>query len=88
MLALAGRLPAGQPAGGQRLDVPGTLLVTTARAALGAMLMIGAVLAGYVYFVSLYLQKVLGFTPWRQDWPWSPQRSSSCSPPRCSPASC
>ncbi len=120
MLALAGRLPAGQPAGGQRLDVPGTLLVTAAlaalifglsngqqrgfaapatitalaaalllgagfvgvertaaapmlplpilaartrRAALGAMLMIGAVLAGYVYFVSLYLQKVLGFTP-------------------------
>jgi EmrB/QacA subfamily drug resistance transporter len=120
MLALAGRLPAGQPAGGQHLDVPGALLVTTAlaalifalsngqqhgfaspativvlaaalllgtafvwaertaaapmlplpilaartrRAALGAMLIIGAVLAGYVYFVSLYLQKVLGFTP-------------------------
>jgi hypothetical protein len=120
MLALAGRLPADQPAGGQRLDVPGALLVTTSlaalifglsngqqhgfaspvtitalaaalllsagfvwvertaaapmlplpilaartrRAALGAMLMIGAVLAGYVYFVSLYLQKVRDFTP-------------------------
>ncbi len=120
MLALVRRLPAGQPAGGQRLDVPGALLITTAlaavifglsngqqhgfgslgtiaalvvavllgasfvwvertaaspmvplpileartrRAALGAMLMIGAVLAGYVYFVSLYLQKVRGFTP-------------------------
>ncbi len=120
MLTLAGRLPAGQPAGGQRLDVPGSVLVTTAvaalifglsngqqngfgspatdaalpaaallgaafiwvertaaspmlplqilaartrRAAVGAMLLIGAVLAGYVYFVSLYLQKVRGFTP-------------------------
>jgi EmrB/QacA subfamily drug resistance transporter len=120
MLALAGRLPAGQPAGGQHLDVPGALLVTSAlaalifglsngqqngfaspttitalatalllggsfvwvertaaapmlplpilalrtrRAAVGVMLMIGAVLAGYVYFVSLYLQKVRGFSP-------------------------
>jgi EmrB/QacA subfamily drug resistance transporter len=120
MLALAGRLPAGQPAGGQRLDVPGSVLVTTSlaalifglsngqqhgfgavatiaalagavllgagfiwverttaqpmlplqilaartrRAAVGAMLMMGAVLAGYVYFVSLYLQKVRGFAP-------------------------
>ena len=27
------------------------------------MLLIGAILAGYVYFVSLYLQKVLGFSP-------------------------
>ncbi len=120
MLTLARRLPAGQPAGGQRLDVPGSVLVTTAvaalifglsngqqngfgspatdaalpaaallgaafiwvertaaspmlplqilaartrRAAVGAMLLIGAVLAGYVYFVSLYLQKVRGFTP-------------------------
>ncbi len=34
MLALIGRLPAGRPAGGQRLDVPGALLVTTALAAL------------------------------------------------------
>jgi MFS family permease len=33
------------------------------RAAVAAMLMIGAVLAGYVYFISLYLQKVHGFTP-------------------------
>jgi EmrB/QacA subfamily drug resistance transporter len=33
------------------------------RAAVAAMVMIGAVLAGYVYFVSLFLQKVLHFTP-------------------------
>jgi MFS family permease len=33
------------------------------RAAIAAMLMIGAILAGYVYFASLYLQKVLGFSP-------------------------
>jgi hypothetical protein len=35
----------------------------TRRAAVGAMLLIGAVLAGYVYFTSLYLQKVDGFSP-------------------------
>jgi EmrB/QacA subfamily drug resistance transporter len=33
------------------------------RAAVASMLMIGAVLAGYVYFVSLFLQKVLHFSP-------------------------
>ncbi len=33
------------------------------RAAVTAMVMIGAVLAGYVYFVSLFLQKVLHFSP-------------------------
>ena len=33
------------------------------RAALIAMLLIGAVLADYVYFVSLYLQRVQGFSP-------------------------
>jgi EmrB/QacA subfamily drug resistance transporter len=33
------------------------------RAALAAMVLIGAILAGYVYFASLYLQKVLGFSP-------------------------
>jgi EmrB/QacA subfamily drug resistance transporter len=33
------------------------------RAAVAAMLMIGAILAGYVYFVSLYLQKVQGYSP-------------------------
>jgi len=27
------------------------------------MLLIGAILAGYVYFASLYMQKVLGFSP-------------------------
>jgi EmrB/QacA subfamily drug resistance transporter len=120
MLALVPRLSAARPAGGQRVDVPGAVLVTAAiaalifglssgqqhgftavptiaalaaalvlgvgfvraeqtaaspmvplaivaaptrRAALAAMLLIGAVLAGYVYFVSLYLQKVQGFSP-------------------------
>jgi MFS family permease len=33
------------------------------RAAVAAMLMIGAILAGYVYFISLYLQRVEGFSP-------------------------
>jgi EmrB/QacA subfamily drug resistance transporter len=33
------------------------------RAAVAAMLMIGAVLAGYVYFVSLFLQRVQHFSP-------------------------
>jgi EmrB/QacA subfamily drug resistance transporter len=33
------------------------------RAAVSAMVIIGVVLAGYVYFVSLYLQKVLHFSP-------------------------
>lgn len=35
------------------------------RAAIAAMLMIGAVLAGYVYFISLYLQHVQGYSPVR-----------------------
>jgi EmrB/QacA subfamily drug resistance transporter len=120
MLALLGRLPASRPAGGQRIDVPGCVLVTvsiaalifglsygqqhgfaapvtiaslvlavvlatafvrvertaaapmlplaiisdrTRRAAVGAMVLVGAVLAGYVYFTSLYLQKADGFSP-------------------------
>src|SRR6266704_4159818 len=33
---------------------------STHRAAVGAMLLMGAVLAGYVYFTSLYMQRVLG----------------------------
>jgi EmrB/QacA subfamily drug resistance transporter len=44
--------------------IPPTFLSDPARrAAVAAMLLIGAVLAGYVYFISLYLQKVHGFTP-------------------------
>jgi EmrB/QacA subfamily drug resistance transporter len=35
----------------------------TRRAAVEAMLLIGAILAGYVYFVSLYLQRVEHFSP-------------------------
>src|ERR1700691_3661451 len=35
----------------------------TRRAAVAAMLMIGAVLAGYVYFLSLFLQRVQGLSP-------------------------
>jgi len=33
------------------------------RAAIAAMVLIGAILAGYVYFASLYMQQVLGFSP-------------------------
>ena len=44
--------------------LPPSLLVSrTRRAAVAAMLAIGAVLAGYVYFISLYLQKVHHFSP-------------------------
>lgn len=42
---------------------PSLLAVPARRAAIAAMLLIGAVLAGYVYFISLYLQKVHHFTP-------------------------
>jgi hypothetical protein len=41
------------------------------RAAIAAMLLIGAILAGYVYFASLYMQRVLGFSRWRPAWRWS-----------------
>ena len=120
MLTQLRLLPAGRPAGGDRIDVRGALLVTasiaalifglssgqqhgftalttiislavavllavafvwtertvaapmlplaifaapTRRAAVVAMVIIGAILAGYVYFISLYLQKTLGFSP-------------------------
>jgi hypothetical protein len=44
--------------------LPMSILAEPARrAAIAAMLLIGAILAGYVYFASLYLQKVLGFSP-------------------------
>jgi MFS family permease len=42
---------------------PSFLSEPARRAAVAAMLLIGAVLAGYVYFISLYLQKVQGFSP-------------------------
>jgi EmrB/QacA subfamily drug resistance transporter len=42
---------------------PSLLSVPARRAAVIAMVLIGAVLAGYVYFLSLYLQKVHGFSP-------------------------
>jgi MFS family permease len=42
---------------------PSLLAAPARRAAVAAMLLIGAVLAGYVYFISLYLQKVHHFTP-------------------------
>jgi EmrB/QacA subfamily drug resistance transporter len=42
---------------------PSLLAVPARRAAIAAMLLIGAVLAGYVYFLSLYLQKVHHFSP-------------------------
>jgi MFS family permease len=44
--------------------VPRSILsAPTRRAALIAMLLMGAIVAAYVYFVSLYLQRVEGFTP-------------------------
>ena len=76
MLALVPRLPAGKRSGGGGIDVRGALLVTTGIAAL-----IGAILAGYVYFASLYLQKVLGFSPVEPAWHWSRRRSPWCSSP-------
>jgi hypothetical protein len=39
------------------------LKAPTRRAALAAMLLMGAIVAGYVYYVSLYLQRVKDFTP-------------------------
>jgi MFS family permease len=42
---------------------PSLLAAPARRAAVSAMLLIGAVLAGYVYFLSLYLQKVHHFSP-------------------------
>jgi MFS family permease len=41
----------------------GILAAPTRRGALDAMLLIGAIVAAYVYFVSLYLQGVEGFSP-------------------------
>ncbi|HXW81219.1 MAG TPA: MFS transporter [Acidimicrobiales bacterium] len=44
--------------------LPAVILASpTRRAAVGAMILMGAVLAGYVYFVSLYLQHVERFSP-------------------------
>ena len=42
---------------------PSLLAAPARRAAIAAMLLIGATLAGYVYFLSLYLQKVHHFSP-------------------------
>jgi hypothetical protein len=57
--------PAARPAAAA--GVAGLLLSIFAaparRAAVVAMVIIGAILAGYVYVISLYLQKVLGFSP-------------------------
>jgi MFS family permease len=44
--------------------VPQGILVDPARrAAISATMLLGAVVVGYVYFTSLYLQEVLGFSP-------------------------
>jgi len=42
---------------------PSLLAAPARRAAVAAMLLMGAILAGYVYFISLYLQKVHHFSP-------------------------
>jgi EmrB/QacA subfamily drug resistance transporter len=41
----------------------GIFAAPTRRAAAAAMLLTGAIVAAYVYFISLYLQRVLGFSP-------------------------
>ncbi len=44
--------------------IPRQILATpTRRASVGAMVLVGAIISAYVYFVSLYLQRVLGFGP-------------------------
>jgi len=44
--------------------LPGSLFASpTRRGAIGVMLLMGGVTAGYVYFISLYLQRVDGFGP-------------------------
>jgi EmrB/QacA subfamily drug resistance transporter len=44
--------------------LPVTIFADPARrAALAAMVLMGGVLAGYLYFISLYLQGILGFSP-------------------------
>jgi MFS family permease len=66
-LVLAGALTAGFVRAERRSATPmlplAILAAPTRRAAIAAMLLIGAILAGYVYFGSLYMQKVLGFSP-------------------------
>jgi EmrB/QacA subfamily drug resistance transporter len=66
-LALAVVLGAGFVFAERRSAAPmlplSILAAPARRAAIAAMLLIGAILAGYVYFASLYLQKVLGFSP-------------------------
>ena len=66
-LALAVLLTAGFVLAEKRSTAPmlplSILAEPARRAAIAAMLLIGAILAGYVYFASLYLQKVLGFSP-------------------------
>jgi EmrB/QacA subfamily drug resistance transporter len=66
-LALAVLLTTGFVFAEQRSAAPmlplSILAESARRAAIATMLMIGAILAGYVYFTSLYLQKVLAFSP-------------------------
>jgi hypothetical protein len=66
-LALAVLLTAGFVFAEKRSAAPmlplSILAEPARRAAIAAMLLVGAILAGYVYFASLYLQKVLGFSP-------------------------
>ena len=66
-LALAAVLSAGFALAEKRSAAPMLPLSILAdparRAAIAAMVLLGAILAGYVYFASLYLQKALGFSP-------------------------
>jgi EmrB/QacA subfamily drug resistance transporter len=62
VLLAAGFVRAEQTAAAPMLPLP-IIAAPARRAAVAAMLMIGAILAGYVYFVSLYLQRAEGFSP-------------------------
>jgi len=57
----------------------------TRRVALIVMLLMGAVVAGYVYFTSLYLQKVLHFSACSPAWRSSPPPRRSWWSRYCSP---
>jgi EmrB/QacA subfamily drug resistance transporter len=62
VLLTAGFVFAEKRSAAPMLPLP-VLAAPARRAAITAMLLIGAILAAYVYFISLYLQKVLEFSP-------------------------
>ena len=59
------RLRLGRAAGAAPMIPLAVLADRARRVALAAMLAVASVIVGYVYFVTLYMQKVLGFSPLR-----------------------